>query len=105
MAQRALRHAVRLCDRGEPGRHRDDLHVGERGEDPPYGGYPEAQARPRRDLSGVHQDLFIGRGFGQLLDEKKQRELSRFGWVDKDKRVVSIPIDQAMDLVIEESRR
>ena len=71
----------------------------------PSGVFPEANLGPRRDLMGVHQDLFIGRGLGQVLDEQKQRELTRFGWVDRDRKVVRIPIDEAMNLLVEEGKR
>lgn len=71
----------------------------------PGGDFPEQRLGPRRSVQEVQQDIFGERGFGQLLDAQKRRELSTFGWVDRDRRLVHIPVDQAMDLVVEENRR
>lgn len=38
------------------------------------------------------------------LDRKKGEELTRWGWVDRSKGVARIPIDRAIDVVIEEAR-
>jgi hypothetical protein len=67
--------------------------------------FPEERLGPRRSVQEVQQDVFVDRGFGQLLDAQKRRELSTYGWVDRDRRLVHIPVDQAMDLVVEENRR
>jgi hypothetical protein len=42
-----------------------------------------------------------------LLDMRveESRVLGSYGWVDKDKGVVRIPVERAMDLLIEEARR
>ncbi len=37
---------------------------------------------------------------GLELRERKRRELSRYGWVDREQGVVSIPIERAMELVV-----
>jgi hypothetical protein len=67
--------------------------------------FPEQRLGPRHDVQEVHQDVFVDRGFGQLLEAQKRKELSSYGWVDKDRRLVRIPVDQAKDLVVEENRR
>jgi hypothetical protein len=67
--------------------------------------FPEERLGPRRSVQEVQQDVFVDRGFGQLLDAQKRRDLSTYGWVDRDRRLVHIPVDQAMDLVVEENRR
>jgi hypothetical protein len=67
--------------------------------------FPERHIRPDPGALTIEQDLYGEVGPGQLLHERQRRQLSTYGWVDRDRRVVSIPIDQAMDLVVEESRR
>lgn len=71
----------------------------------PSGIFPEANLGPRRSVVEVQEDLF-GRppGFGQLLDAQKHKALSTYGWVDRARGIVRVPIDQAMDLVVEENR-
>lgn len=67
--------------------------------------FPEERLGPRRLVQEIHQDVFVDQGFGQLLDAQKRKELSTYGWVDKDRRLVHIPVDQSMDMVVEENRR
>lgn len=72
----------------------------------PGGDFPEERLGERKMVSEVHEDLFSDApGFGQLLNAQKQRALSTYGWVDKERRIIHVPIDQAMDIVVEESRR
>ncbi|WP_437312652.1 hypothetical protein [Sorangium sp. So ce385] len=64
---------------------------------------------PRGELSGVDQRVFqrdsVGEeGFGKMLDRRKREELGRFGWADRGRGIVQIPIEDAMNLVVEESR-
>jgi hypothetical protein len=37
------------------------------------------------------------------LGERETEELSTYGWVDEERGIVRIPIERAMDLVVEES--
>jgi hypothetical protein len=71
----------------------------------PSGVFPEERLGPRRAVMEVQAELFRDKGFGQTLNDKKRRELSTFGWVDRERRRVRVPIDLAMDLVVEEKRR
>ena len=72
----------------------------------PGGQFPEQELGPRRLMSEVHEDLFgASPGFGQVLNEQKRRALSSYGWVDRERRIIRIPVDQAMDVVVEEARR
>jgi hypothetical protein len=71
----------------------------------PSGIFPEAHIGPRRSVAEVQADLFDEKAFGQALNAKKHRELSTFGWVDRERRRIRIPIDQAMGLVVEENHR
>jgi len=48
---------------------------------------PRLQANPRQDLLGYR--------------EQQQRELETYGWVDQPNGVVRIPIDRAMDLLLQ----
>lgn len=48
---------------------------------------PRLQANPRRDL--------------QRWQEQERATLETYGWVDRSAGIVRIPIDQAMDLVIQ----
>jgi hypothetical protein len=68
--------------------------------------FPEQTLNARDLKSEVHEDLFSeSPGFGQQLNEQKRRALSTYGWVDKERRIIRVPIDQAMDIVVEENRR
>ena len=72
----------------------------------PSGEFPEERLGPRGSVAEVQQDLFgTARGFGQRLDEQKRRALSTYGWVDRERRIVRIPVDQAMELLLVESGR
>ncbi|KYF47766.1 hypothetical protein BE08_42655 [Sorangium cellulosum] len=64
---------------------------------------------PRGTVSGV--DLRIFRraasgedGLGTVLNRRKREELGRFGWADRERGLVQIPIEDAMRLVAEESQ-
>ncbi|XXX71936.1 hypothetical protein WMF30_30250 [Sorangium sp. So ce134] len=64
---------------------------------------------PRGVVAGVDQRLFQRRatgeeGLGTTLNRKKHEELGRFGWADRGRGIVQIPIEDAMNLVVEESR-
>ncbi|AGP37897.1 hypothetical protein BE04_07580 [Sorangium cellulosum] len=64
---------------------------------------------PRGVVAGVDQRVFqretVGEeGFGKMLNRRKREELGRFGWADRGRGIVQIPIEDAMNLVVEESR-
>jgi hypothetical protein len=71
----------------------------------PSGVFPEERLGPRRSVTEVQADLFGEIGFGQRLNDKKRKELSRFAWVNREQKRVHVPIDLAMALVVEENRR
>ncbi len=75
------------------------------GELRPSGAFPEKHLSPRREVARVEQELYGEQGKGQALEAKERRALEHYHWVDKDRGLVSIPIDQAMDLVLEERPR
>ncbi|AKT42137.1 hypothetical protein [Chondromyces crocatus] len=66
--------------------------------------WPEARS-DREKFPIILQDLFGEHGPGQLLNQKRRAELGTFRWVDRPGGRVGVPIDVAMDLVIEESQR
>ncbi|WP_437873782.1 hypothetical protein [Sorangium sp. So ce363] len=64
---------------------------------------------PRGEVAGVDQRIFRREatgeeGLGTALNHRKREELGRFGWADRDRGLVQIPIEDAMNLVVEESR-
>jgi hypothetical protein len=66
-------------------------------------------ARPRGEVAGVDQRIFrreaMGEeGIGTALNRRKREELGRFGWIDRNRGLVQIPIEDAMNLIVEESR-
>jgi hypothetical protein len=70
----------------------------------PTRAFPERElgARPlvQPELEGVYGEV----GRGQSMNGRKRSELSRFQWVDRRQQIVAIPIEEAILLVIEESR-
>jgi hypothetical protein len=68
----------------------------------PFRVFPEQALGPRRAVARTPQDLFEEGGPGRALNERKRRELESYGWVDRERRIVRIPIDAAIDLVVEE---
>ncbi|WP_437729695.1 hypothetical protein [Sorangium sp. So ce1335] len=64
---------------------------------------------PRGVVSGVDQRIFRRKatgeeGLGEVLNRRKREELGRFGWADRERGLVKIPIEDAMGLVVEEGR-
>ncbi|MFT3764299.1 MAG: hypothetical protein QM820_02065 [Minicystis sp.] len=70
----------------------------------PSGTFPEERLGPRHEVGMVQQDLFDDDRSGQQLVEAQRAELDGFGAVDCDAGIVSIPIDEAIELLVEESR-
>jgi hypothetical protein len=55
-----------------------------------------------RDLSGVEQTPIWDTRVGEDLRDAQRRELERWGWVDRRAGIAKIPIERAMDLVVDE---
>ncbi len=70
----------------------------------PSGGFPEKWIGPRHTVAQVREDLF-GERVGASLDGRERAELEGWGWVDRERRVVHIPIERAIDLVVQGSGR
>ena len=67
--------------------------------------FPEARLGPRRDVQGVRQAILRQRGVGEVRDPYSPRELDAYRWLDVDRQIVTLPIEQAMDRIAEESAR
>jgi hypothetical protein len=55
----------------------------------------------RAEIGVVEQSLILSTERGIALRDEQSRELGRFGWVDVVHGVASIPIDRAMQIVVE----
>jgi hypothetical protein len=71
----------------------------------PSGVFPEKDLGPRHEVGMVQQELFGGVRLGQDLFDAQRAELDRFGVVDRQRGIVSIPIDDAIDLLVKEGQR
>jgi hypothetical protein len=67
--------------------------------------FPESRLERQREVGMIQLELFGDRGPGQVLDGEQRKALGSFTWADRGQGLVNIPIDDAMDLVIEESRQ
>jgi hypothetical protein len=65
----------------------------------PSGAFEEAGLQLRERVSGVLQEPFDIPGARPSERELQERELRRFGWVDRERRIVRIPIERAMELM------
>jgi hypothetical protein len=64
---------------------------------------PESTPRPApglRRIANVEQTDILTSRDGLDLRDRQRGELSRATWVDRDGGIATLPIDQAMDLVI-----
>jgi hypothetical protein len=71
----------------------------------PARGFPEERLGPRRDVEDVREAIFRQRGVGEVRESHPGRALEVYRWLDPKRRIVTLPIDQAMDRVVEESAR
>ncbi len=69
---------------------------------------PDLGVRPH-EIGGptpVDRTLYNeGAGWSAALHDKKRDKLAGWGWVDRKAETVRVPIDRAMDMVVEENRR
>jgi len=54
-----------------------------------------------RELSNVEQTPIWGSPLGEDLRARQRRELDEWGWVDRRAGIANIPIDRAMDLLVQ----
>jgi hypothetical protein len=59
---------------------------------------------PSRGRVKLDRSSIEDHAVGLELRARQRRELSRYGWVDREQGVVEIPIERAMELIVEESK-
>jgi hypothetical protein len=59
---------------------------------------------PVAEVSSVRSSLFRRPAAGEVLNAEQRKTLRRFSWVDRQRGVVRVPIDVAIELVAKESR-
>jgi len=74
---------------------------GREGELRPSGRFGERSLRVSDRVGGVLQEPFEIAGARPSEREQQEQELHQFGWVDRAHRIVRIPIEQAMRLIVE----
>jgi hypothetical protein len=74
---------------------------GREGELRPSGRFPERSLRLHERVADVLQQPFEIPGARPSERERQEQELHQFGWVDRTHRIVRIPIEQAMRLIVE----
>jgi hypothetical protein len=62
--------------------------------------FPERELGPRHAVDDELEDIFGDQGRGEVLNERKRKEISGFHWVDRQQRIVAIPIDDAINLLV-----
>jgi hypothetical protein len=70
---------------------------------PNFAGRDGPRAAPSA-ISSLEQTPIWGEPVGEERQAAQRHELESWGWVNRDAGVAHIPIERAMDLVVEESR-
>lgn len=73
------------------------MHRQQRALNPDYPVMPAAAGQ--RKVGIVEQQLFENANRAQALREQQQRRLRSAGWVDRERGLVHLPVDRAMELV------
>jgi len=60
---------------------------------------------PAPEVHNIRTELFTRPAAGELLNARQRSELRGYGWVDRERGIVSIPIDVAIDLEVLEGKR
>jgi hypothetical protein len=66
--------------------------------------FPEKELGPRHAVDEELEDIFGDKGRGEVLNERKRKEISGYHWVDRQKRIVAIPVDDAIELLLAAKR-
>jgi len=70
----------------------------------PSGVFPERDLPPPHEVAEVRQEMFqIPHPRPTALD-RDRATLQRFGWVDRDRRLIHVPVDVAIELVARRAR-
>jgi hypothetical protein len=69
--------------------------------------FPEQRLGPRRNVEGIGESIFNERVRGETTDVPglQKRSIEGYRWLDRDRRIVTLPIEQAMDRIAEENAR
>jgi hypothetical protein len=63
--------------------------------------FPEAKLGAPRQVSGLREAPFAESPSRPLLQERQRILVNSYGWVDRQKRVVHIPVKRAMELELQ----
>jgi hypothetical protein len=70
------------------------------------GNVSAGEPRPGQPVSTIRTSLFHYQPGDGTADKARQRsDLNRFGWVDRERGIVRIPIETAIDLELAEPRK
>lgn len=61
--------------------------------------FPERSLGPPHEVANVRQELFRIANPRPTVKDRQRAELERFGWVDRQQRIIHMPIEEAMRLV------
>jgi hypothetical protein len=67
--------------------------------------FPEGQLGAPRDVAGLESSLFEAAPPGTSAIEVARARLHGYGWVDRRRRIVHIPIERAIELVLGQGGR
>ncbi len=65
----------------------------------PDGSYPEGRLEMTGKVAEVHEGIFTLTSEGLFLAQSQRRSLDEWRWVDEQKQIVHLPIDEAMRVV------
>lgn len=71
----------------------------------PSGRFPEEHLNPPHTVANVREGVFALEPGGRALNDEKRKQLDAWGWADREKRIVRVPIERAIDQVAGEERR
>lgn len=71
----------------------------------PSGVFPEQNLSPPHEVAHVRQEMFDLRHPRPTILDRDRVTLNSFGWVDRGRRVIHVPVDVAMDLVARRQRK
>jgi hypothetical protein len=65
----------------------------------------ETQTTAPREISHIQQTQILAAPEGLDLRARERDQLQRYGWVDRKRGIAAIPIDRAIDILVERERR
>jgi hypothetical protein len=57
-----------------------------------------------RDIADLEQTSIIDLEYGVDLGEQQRGQLHKYGWIERDAGIAAVPIERAIDRVVEEAR-